>query len=159
MKNITFPLYKSGNTITSNAQQAFTLYERKRFGEKKGKDIHYMPEEATLLIETKKAHLMRQSKIILSKAGRQNYVVYKDLRKKGYVPKSGLKFGATFRAYKNRESHARWIVISKSQSQTIKPEELAAAARVAHSVAKKVLLALVDSQGDVFYLEITFTKP
>ena len=42
------------------------------------------------------------------------YCVFKDLRSRGYIVKTALKFGADFRVYargvKPGEDHAKWIV-------------------------------------------------
>ncbi len=87
----------------------------------------------------------------------QEYLVFSDLQLKGYVVKQALKFGATFRIYKkvNKgvESHASHLVFVTSQKKSILPEELFSINRVAHSSKKKILLAYVDYELSVSYLE------
>ena len=52
-----------------------------------------------------------------------NYEVFKDLRKKGYIVKTALKFGAEFRIYDkgNRigESHSKWLCFPVSENEKI----------------------------------------
>lgn len=85
------------------------------------------------------------------------YLVFCDLQSKGYLVKQALKFGATFRIYqkinKGVETHASHLVFVSSQKKEITPEELFSINRVAHSSKKKVLLAYVDYELSVSYLE------
>lgn len=87
----------------------------------------------------------------------QEYLVFEDLQLKGYVVKQALKFGATFRIYKKEndvvDSHASHLVFVNSQKKKLSPEELFSINRVAHSTKKKVLLAYVDYELSVSYLE------
>ena len=47
---------------------------------------------------------------------------FKDLRKKGYIVKTALKFGADFRVYekgvKPGEDHAKWVVFPVHERNT-----------------------------------------
>ena len=91
------------------------------------------------------------------------YAVFKDLRERGYVVKTALKFGADFRVYdrgvKPGEDHARWVVYPVSEGSTLTWHEFAAKNRVAHSTKKKLLLAVVDNEGDVSYWESGWLRP
>jgi len=51
------------------------------------------------------------------------YCVFKDMRNRGYIIKTALKFGADFRVYdrgvKPGEDHARWIIYPVNESSTL----------------------------------------
>lgn len=91
------------------------------------------------------------------------FVVFKDLRNRGYIVKTALKFGADFRVYergvKPGEDHAKWIVYPVTEGSEITWYEFAAKNRVAHSTKKRLLIAIVDEEGDVTYYEIRWTRP
>jgi tRNA-intron endonuclease, archaea type len=91
------------------------------------------------------------------------YVVFKDMRTRGYIIKTALKFGADFRVYdrgiKPGEDHARWIVYPAHEGSTLTWYDFAAKARVAHSTKKRLLMALVDDENDVTYYEIKWLRP
>jgi tRNA-intron endonuclease len=91
------------------------------------------------------------------------YYVFKDLRSRGYIVKTALKFGADFRVYdrgvKPGEDHAKWIVFPSSEGETFTWHDFAAKNRVAHSTKKKLLLAVVDDEGDVTYWEVRWMRP
>ena len=90
-----------------------------------------------------------------------SYRVYRDLKKKGYHIKSGLKYGFTFRVYnkgvKQGEDHALWLVQPVHEDQKFSVREFAGKNRVAHSTKKKLLLGIVDD-SDVTYLEVNWRR-
>lgn len=91
------------------------------------------------------------------------YCVFKDMRNRGYIIKTALKFGADFRVYergvKPGEAHARWIVYPVHEGETLTWYEFAAKNRVAHSTKKRLLLGIVDDEGDVTYYEVRWMRP
>ena len=91
------------------------------------------------------------------------YCVFRDLRNRGYIVKTALKFGADFRVYdrgiKPGDDHAKWIVYPVKESTSFTWYDFAAKNRVAHSTRKKLLLAVVDDEGDVSYWESGWVKP
>jgi tRNA-intron endonuclease len=90
-------------------------------------------------------------------------LVFKDLRQKGYVVKTALKFGAEFRIYekgsKPGNKHAKWIVFAEHESKKLSWHEFSAKNRVAHSTKKNLLLAIVDEEADITYYEVKWLKP
>ena len=76
------------------------------------------------------------------------YCVYRDLRKRGYIVKTALKFGADFRVYergvKPGDDHAKWVVFPVPEASILTWQEFASKNRVAHSTKKKLLLGIVD---------------
>lgn len=160
--------------ISSNSSEAFSLFEKERFGEKEGEKIVYSPVESLYLLETKKLRIFDcQNKEIqlnsllrkfekLDKKFMVKYTVFKDLRKKGSIVKSALKFGAEFRVYekgsKIGEDHAKWILFCLSEHEKISMQDFSSKNRVAHSTNKHLLIAIVDDESDVSYYESRWIK-
>ena len=153
---------------------ARTLYDQSRFGELKEGKIQYSYAEALYLLEKGKLETYNEKKKIkqddfvklASKSEKDfwvKYVVYRDMRSRGYVVKTALKFGADFRVYdrgvKPGEDHAKWILYPVHEKYSMSMYEFAAKNRVAHSTRKKLLLAVVDDENDVSYWQIGWTKP
>jgi len=71
------------------------------------------------------------------------FLVYRDLRKKGFVVKSGMKFGTTFAVYKYGPGidHAPFLVHVIPFHQKLDPLEIVRAGRLSHSVRKKFVIA------------------
>jgi len=91
------------------------------------------------------------------------YCTFKNLRDRGYVVKTALKFGADFRVYdrgiKPGEDHAKWVVFPVHEASVLTWNEFAGKNRVAHSTKKRLLLAVVDDEGDVSYWESRWIRP
>lgn len=162
-----------GETISSNSNEAYALNAKSFFGEKKGDKIVYSPSEALFLVENKKMDVLSKNKKINSeelenifrkrdKDIQMKYPVFKELRERGYIVKTALKFGADFRVYEKGklpgEEHAKWIVFVEYSSRKINWNEFSAKSRVAHSTKKKLLLAIVDDEKDVTYYEVSWTR-
>lgn len=159
--------------IFSLSEEAFSLYERSRFGEKQNNKIIYSPVEALFLVQESKMQVYSSKKILnfevlLKKLKKQDkkieikHAVFADLRKKGYIVKSALKFGGEFRVYekgtKPSEEHARWILFTTKENTPLDLHEFAAKARVAHSTKKHLLVAIVDEELDVSYYEVAWIR-
>jgi tRNA-intron endonuclease len=94
---------------------------------------------------------------------RTRYFVYSDIRKRGYITKTALKYGADFRVYergsKPGETHAKWVLYAVSESEAFSWRGFAAMMRVAHSVRKTLLIGVVDDEGDVTYYTVNWIRP
>jgi len=89
------------------------------------------------------------------------YTVYRDLRDKGYVVRSGLKFGAAFAVYEKGPGleHAPYLVHVVPYNERIEPLEIVRAGRLSHSVRKYFVIALVESPGsEVKYMAFEWSK-
>jgi tRNA-intron endonuclease, archaea type len=166
--------YLNGKTIISNDSNAYSLYEKSRFGENKNNRIQYMLSEAVYLDEKEKLEIFSGKKRLsknelfdkikrIDKRISIKYPIFKDLRERGYIVKTALKFGADFRVYNKGKrpgkEHAKWIVFAEHESKRITWHEFSAKNRVAHSTRKKLLLAIVDEEEDIIYYEVTWIKP
>jgi len=90
------------------------------------------------------------------------FKVYRDLRDRKLVVKTGFKFGTHFRVYKAVEGlakvpHSEYLVHTVPEDHIFLPPVLSRAVRLAHSVRKQMVFAYPD--GDVHYLEIKRLKP
>ena len=168
-------LYK-GKIIVWDEAQANHLYQRGFFGKPlSGGKLQLAPVEALYLMESGKVIVtISEGKKLTFKSLAEKYIdsdpdlllkytAYSDLRSRGYVIKTGLKFGAHFRVYergeKPGETHSKFLVQAISESIKMTPTELARAVRLAHSVKKKIYWAVVDDEGDITYYSITRERP
>ncbi len=163
----------SGEKIYSTSNEAFNLFEKSYFGEKIQNKVEYSFIEALYLIQLKKMEIYQNSKRIsdetfLKKIKRfdkkieTKLTVFSDLRRKGYIVKTALKYGAEFRVYqkgsKPGKSHSPWILYTSKESDNLKIQDFAAKNRVAHSTKKKLLMAVVDEESDVTYYEVSWIR-
>jgi len=165
--------YLIGDKLVSTSPEAFSLYEKSFLGEKKNNKVEYSNIEALFLIQERKMVVLSKKKEIdsdiLIKKFKKNdkkietkLVVFSDLRKKGYIVKSALKFGAEFRVYEKgytpKEEHAKWLLYTTKEHDSLTWHDFAAKNRVANSTKKALLIAIVDDESDVSYYECSWTK-
>ena len=166
--------YFLGDRLTSVSEEAFSLFEKSRFGEKLKNKIEYSFIEALFLFSEGKMEIIvgkkkvGEEKLIkkikkIDKKIETKLAVFSDLRKKGYIVKTALKFGAEFRVYdkgvKPGEDHARWILYTVRENENISWHDFSAKNRVAHSTKKNLLIGIVDDEADVTYYEIRWERP
>ena len=163
-----------GEKINSVSEEAFSLFEKSRLGEKLNGKIEYSNVEALFLISEGKMEVYFKNKKIefenlttklrrLDKRIDVKYSVFSDMRKKGYIVKTALKFGAEFRVYEKGvrpgEDHAKWILYAVRENEMMNWHDFSAKNRVAHSTKKNLLIGIVDEEGDVTYYEIKWERP
>jgi len=164
-----------GESITTDASDgARELYNRGRFGALKRSSVVLSLFEAYYLMEKGKLVVMANNKavnddVFLKKARKKlknfftKYVIFRDLRDRGYIIKTALKFGAEFRVYDKGinpgQGHAKWIVYPVHESEALTWHDFAAKNRVAHSTKKTLLIGIVDDEEDVTYYEVAWKKP
>ncbi len=172
MKKIIAQFYEG--IVTSNTPEARTLCDRSSFGKLTGEKIRYSFVEVLFLIDKErmevffgKKRLLKEQ--VLKKMKRfdrklsSKFLVFKDMRERGYILKNALKFGADFRVYEQSKKpgkvHSKWILYIDSESKSLDWHEFSAKNRVAHSTKKKLLIAIVDEENDISYYEVNWFKP
>ena len=168
--------FSNERVLTESSDDARELYNQSRYGEllDDGR-VQFSLTEALYLLEKKKIMVYdSKNKIIgfealLKKSQKTEpnfwvrYCVYKDIRNRGYIIKTALKFGADFRIYdrgvKPGEDHARWVVFPVHEGSSLTWHEFSSKNRVAHSTKKKLLIGCVDSENDVTYWEVRWLRP
>ncbi len=91
----------------------------------------------------------------------EKFLVYTDLRNRGYIIRPGLKFGADFAIYEHGPGidHSPLIVHVLSRGVKLSPIELVRAGRLATTVRKKFTIATVLLDGTPRYFMFSWFKP
>jgi tRNA-intron endonuclease len=139
------------------------------FGEKEDNDYVLKSYEALYLSYTKRLivkgndHivgfddlvriLIRRDKNILTR-----FMVYRDLRSRGYIPKEGFGFGIDFRVYERGEFEkkpAKYVVFGISEGTKIKADKLAKTINQIARMGKDAVIAVIERRGEVIYYKIS----
>ena len=169
-------LFSTDYIIAEDSNEARELYNQSRFGG--------MSEEGNISLSLIEAYFLLEKEKIIVLDGRNRpmakenflkrakklipnflvkYSVFRDMRSRGYIVKTALKFGADFRVYdrgvKPGEDHAKWVLFPVHESEALTWHGFAAKNRVAHSTKKRLLLGIVDEELDVTYYEIKWIRP
>jgi tRNA-intron endonuclease len=89
------------------------------------------------------------------------YLVYSQLRDRGYIVRPGLKFGTDFAVYEHGPGidHAPFLVHVIPQRKGVVPLDIVRAGRLATSVRKKFIIATLKENGDIAYYSFVWHRP
>ena len=143
--------------------------KNKGFGEKEDSEYVLKPYEALYLIYTKKLiikdrentvdfdglvrTILKRDKNILTR-----FMVYRDLRSRGYIPKEGFGFGVDFRVYERGEYEkkpAKYVVFGISEGTKIKADKLAETIEQIARMGKDAVVAVIERRGEVIYYKMS----
>jgi len=86
------------------------------------------------------------------------YIIYRDLRSRGYFVREGFGFGVDFRVYKRGEygkSAAAYLMLGIREGQPIVVEELARILTRVQSLKKSLILSVVNRRGEIVYYSVS----
>jgi tRNA-intron endonuclease len=87
-----------------------------------------------------------------------SYLVYRDLRSRGYVVREGFGPGTDFRAYKRGaygKDTASYMVLSTQEGKPLPIDELVHALRHCQSEKKELILAVMNRRGEIVYYSVS----
>jgi tRNA-intron endonuclease, archaea type len=93
--------------------------------------------------------MLRHDSNILTK-----FLVYRDLRSRGYVVKNGFGFGIDFRVYERGEylkKPSKYLVYALNEGINLKIEELYDLIDQTTKMGKNSVLAVIERRGEVIY--------
>lgn len=141
------------------------LFEQGYFGRPKGKGLELSLVEAAYLVDRSRIKILRNEKELdfrsffqaassMEKGFEFRYVVYKDLRERGYYVQPGRP---DFRVYP-RGGHpgkgpAEFYVLVISERNPLPLKEIMEPVRLAGQMRKKLMLAIVDEESDITFYE------
>lgn len=86
------------------------------------------------------------------------YLVYRDLRGRGYVVRGGFGLGADFRVYERGEygkDTAKYLILSLQEGKPLKLESLAQTLKQSQNLKKELVLAVMSRRGEIVYYSVS----
>lgn len=92
---------------------------------------------------------------------KERFLVYSQLRERGYVVRPGLKFGTDFAVYEHGpgKDHAPLLVHVIPQRKGVAPLDIVRAGRLATSVRKRFIIATIKENGQIAYYSFVWHRP
>jgi tRNA-intron endonuclease len=162
----------SGDLVIIREGNIAKIHEKSHYGNMTEDGLELSLIEALYLMEKGKLEVNIDSddvsiekliKLIRGQGSFTNYIVFKDLRNRGYIVKTGFKYGSEFRLYERGKSpgegHSNYLVKVASENSKFMMSDLSSYVRVAHGVNKKLLFAVVDDENDITYYNVEWTRP
>jgi len=155
-------------TLITDSQMKNTL-ENSGYGELHKKKFFLQPFESLYLLFCKKLVLFRgkgtldfdslmqicikHDENILTK-----FLIYRDLRSRGYIVKDGFGFGSDFRIYDRGhfgEKGAKFLVFGMSEGKQEKVGNLQKKVEQITKMGKEPIVAVIERRGEVIYYKIS----
>jgi len=86
------------------------------------------------------------------------YLIYRDLRSRGYVVRDGFGLGIDFRLYERGEygkETATYIVYGILEGKPVKIEQLIRILKHVQNLKKKLILAVINRRGEIVYYSLS----
>ncbi|MCI6774285.1 tRNA-intron lyase [Methanobrevibacter boviskoreani] len=158
--------------ITETSRRPIALNEKSHFGKLTDKALELSLIEAAYLMKNNRLDIYKDNvkcepsyiiNLIKERDIYGKFLVYSDLKNRGYVIKTGFKYGSEFRLYERGlapgKGHSNYLVKVVYEKYEINALDFASYVRVAHGVNKNLLLAVVDDDLDITYYNIEWTRP
>jgi tRNA-intron endonuclease len=87
-----------------------------------------------------------------------NYLVYRDLRSRGYVVREGFGAGTDFRIYERGaygKDTASYLVLGTQEGKPLPIEDLTSALQHCQSQKKELILAVMNRRGEIVYYSVS----
>jgi tRNA-intron endonuclease, archaea type len=136
----------------------------KGFGDKEDAEYVLKPYEALYLVYTRRITFKNRQNLIfeplferLLKYDRNimtKFLVYRDLRSRGYVAKEGFGFGNDFRVYERGEYEkkpAKYVVFGINEGTNTRAKDFAGAINQIEKMGKEAVVAVIERRGEVIY--------
>ena len=122
----------------------------------------YLLDKQMLCVKDKKREVDFQSLLQAYEATDENawmhYLVYRDLRSRGYVVREGFGAAIDFRIYERGtygKDTAASLVLSTQEGQPLPMEDLANALGQTQSLKKDLILAVMNRRGEIVYYSVS----
>ena len=91
---------------------------------------------------------------------KEKFLVYKELRSRGYIVTPGIKFGSDFAVYEHGPGidHAPYIIQVMQPQSNLTATAIVLAGRLATTVKKKFLVAVVKDSDEVEFLSFEWWR-
>ena len=152
--------------LDPNVQQEL---EQKGYGEMEKNKLSLKPFESLYLLYTDKLKIFKGKKNIdfdsllqIYKKQNENvltqFLVYRDLRTRGYTVKDGFGFGSDFRVYGKGdfgEKGAKFLVFSFNEGKQEKVGMLQKKIEEITKMGKEPIIAVIERRGEIIYYKIS----
>jgi tRNA-intron endonuclease len=151
--------------VFENEPEVSKLHSKGFYGKVKEKKLYlnflealYLLEKDKIEVEVEGGQLDFSQLLEIARSEAEfdiRYFVYKDLRDRGLIVKTGFKYGCHFRVYrKGPEEHAEYLVHVIPEKREFQTYDIVKHCRLAHSVNKLMVFAFIDEEGDITYYSV-----
>jgi tRNA-intron endonuclease len=165
--------YLTDKGVMIHDREAQDELMKRGYGEEMDGKLTLKDYEAIFLLYSKKLRALKDEKEIsvnelvdLAMSRDANawtsFLIYRDLRNRGYVVREGFGFGVDFRVYDRGEygsKSAKYVVCGLNEGTKKSIKELSEIVSQIGRMGKEAVLAVIERRGEVIYYKIQGWKP
>jgi tRNA-intron endonuclease len=139
----------SGNFVLNLSEALYLLYT-KRLIVRKATDEEYTFQNLV-------KHALKNDRNAWTR-----FLIYRDLRSRGYVAKDGFGFGVDFRVYDRGEfglKPAKFVVFGLNEGSELSLGNFVKEVEQMARMGKESIMAVVERRGEVIYYKVTKWRP
>lgn len=161
-------LLKGGRVVVEDRGR-FGDLEQVGYGERDGRKLVLKDYEALYLLSSgrlsvsdergKPVTFNRLAEMCQARTGDAwtKFMIYRDLRSRGYIVKEGFGFGTDLRVYERGdfpEKAAKFVVFALDEGTEREVEELSDSVRQIIKMGKEAIVAVIERRGEVIYYKV-----
>jgi len=159
-----------GGTAKVTDRDRFGELEESGYGTREGHGLVLRDYEALYLVYSKKMLLEdevekevsfeRLAELAQKKAGDSwtKFVIYRDLRSRGYIVREGFGFGTDLRVYERGDypkKPAKYVVFALDEGIEKGMADLQQSVREMAKMGKEAIIAVIERRGEVIYYKVS----
>jgi tRNA-intron endonuclease len=161
--------FKDGKVLVSDPGR-FGELEESGYGVREGKALVLKEYEALYLLYSKKLNLadgtgkpigfeaFAEKTQLKARDSWTKFIIYRDLRSRGYVVKEGFGFGTDLRVYERGDypkKAAKYVVFALDEGIERRVEHLQESVREMAKMGKEAIIAVIERRGEVIYYRVS----
>jgi tRNA-intron endonuclease len=133
--------------ILENYEALFLLYSKR---------LVLTKQKSTLDFSTFLQTLLKNDLSIFTK-----FLIFRDLRTRGYIAKEGFGFGDDFRVYERGEysrKAAKYVIFGINEGISVRANILVENIRSIEKMGKEAIIAVIERRGEIIYYKVSRKK-
>ncbi|MGI9010012.1 MAG: tRNA-intron lyase [Nitrososphaeraceae archaeon] len=164
-------IHRNGVVVIESVKQQDQL-RSKGYGEKI-QDMYILESYEALFLLYSKRLILKKNKTIVDFSNFlqtllkkdlsifTKFLIFRDLRARGYIAKEGFGFGNDFRVYERGEysrKPAKYIIFGINEGISIKANLLYENIRSIEKMGKEAIIAVIERRGEIIYYKVNLKK-
>ncbi len=158
-----------GGRVVVEDRGRFGDLEQVGYGEREGKKLVLKDYEALYLLSSGRIRISDDkgnavtfnslAEMSQARSGEAwtKFIIYRDLRSRGYIVKDGFGFGTDLRVYERGDfpaKAAKFVVFALDEGTEREVEELSESVRQIIKMGKEAIVAVIERRGEVIYYKV-----
>lgn len=160
---------RAGKIVVTDSTR-FGELEESGYGTRDGKSLVIRDYEALYLLHTKKLDLRTEADAAVTfeqlaeetqKRAADSwtkFIIYRDLRSRGYVVREGFGFGTDLRVYERGDfpkKAAKYVVFALDEGIERRVDDLQTSVKEMAKMGKEAIVAVIERRGEVIYYKVS----